>query len=356
MKKIIVLIVLFCQVSFFATLLAQEVKVNVTETEEIKEKKERVIKEEKDALKKDVIAINNRLNNGEISVEEADELKQKAADIRALNIENKIAIIDNSVALSQREGINIRTEDTQIHISTDPKLSISVFDGSESLVEIDMGKPKKYDKRTRSNLMVAFGLNNAIIEGQSIDHSPYKIGRSRFFNMGWTWTTRLAQESNKVRFRYGFEFQFKGLIPTDNKYFVQDGEWTNLEVFEGSLDKAKLRMDNLVFPVHFEFGPSEKKDRGSYIRYSTKKKFKFGIGSYVGFNMRTRQKLKYSLDGSKRKDKITQSYNTSNLIYGLSSYIGVGDFSFCVQYDLNDIFNEPNLKENNISLGLRFDL
>ena len=25
-------------------------------------------------------------------------------------------------------------------------------------------------------------------------------------------------------------------------------------------------------------------------------------------------------------------------------------------YDLNEIFNEPNIKQNNISFGLRFDL
>jgi hypothetical protein len=115
-------------------------------------------------------------------------------------------------------------------------------------------------------------------------------------------------------------------------------------------------MDNLVVPLHFEFGPSKKIDKGSYFRYSTHKKFKFGVGGYFGFNMRTRQKLKYSIDGSKQKDKITQSYNTSNLIYGLSSYMGVDAFSVYVKYDLNRIFNEPNQKQNNISLGLRFDL
>jgi hypothetical protein len=356
MKRILFIGLLLSQFFIGQQIFAQETKSKTTETEEVKQKKERVILDEKEALKKDVIAINKRLNKGEITEEEAAKLKEEASDRRAKNIENKISIIDNSLALAKRGGIHIKTDDTEINISTDPQLSIHILDDEESIIDIDFGRQKKYDKRTHSNLLVAFGFNNAIIEGQSMDHSPYKIGKSKFFEMGWTWSTRVMENSNAIRFRYGFSFQFNGLNPIDNQYFVQDGKLTYLEVFPSSLDKSKLRMDNLVFPIHFEFGPSKKIDRGNYFRYSTRKRFKFGIGSYVGFNLRTRQKLKYSIDGSKHKDKLTQSYNTSNLIYGLSSYMGVDDFSFYVKYDLNDIFNEPNRKENNISFGLRFDL
>jgi len=323
----------------------------------LEQKKEQIINEEKEALKKEVIAINERFNEGEITSEEAKKLKEEAAEVHALNIENKIAILENSMALAERGGVYKDTVDTPVEEGKNPsRLKIQVFDEEDAMIEITTGQQKKYDKRTRSNLLVAFGFNNAVIEGQSIDKSPYKMGKSKFFEIGWTWSTRLLQNSNSIRFRYGFAFQFNGLNPTDNMYFVQEGELTYLEEFPGNLTKSKLRMDNLVVPIHFEFGPSKKIDKGNYFRYSTRKKFKYGIGTYFGFNLRTRQKLKYTIDGSKRKDKITQSYNTSNLIYGISSYIGVDAFSVYVKYDLNRIFNEPNRKENNISLGLRFDL
>jgi hypothetical protein len=333
-------------------------QISAQETDDtLQQKKEQIIREEKEALKKKVLEINNRFNEGEINSEEAEKLKEEAAEIHALNIENKIAILENSVALSARGGVYKDTIASPIEEGKDPsRLKIQVFDDEDQLIEISTGHQKKYDKRTHSNLLVAFGFNNAIIEGQSMNKSPYKMGKSKFFEMGWTWTTRLVEHSNTVRIRYGFAFQFNGLNPTDNQYFVQDGELTYLEEFPGSLTKSKLRMDNLVVPVHFEFGPSRKIDKGNYFRYSTRKKFKYGIGGYFGLNLRTRQKLKYTEDGSKRKDKITQSYNTSNLIYGVSSYIGVDAFSVYVKYDLNRIFNEPNRKENNISLGLRFDL
>lgn len=357
MKRILLISLLISQVFLCQELFAQETEKSSEQDEKIKQKKEQIIKEEKEALKKEVLAINTRLNKGGITQEEATKLKEEAAEIHALNIENKIAIIDNSVALSERAIIKITNDDVNIELSNEPyKLTLQIFEDEESFFDLQIGNKKKYDKRTRSNLLVSFGLNNAIIEGESFDKSPYKIGKSKYFEMGWVWSTRLLKESNAVRFRYGFSFTFNGLNPTDNQYFVQNGEYTTLEVYPLDLNKAKLRMDNLVIPIHFEFGPSKKIERDTYFRYSTRKKFKFGIGTYAGFNLGTRQKLKYSEDGDKEKDKFKKSYNTANFIYGLSSYVGVDDFSLYCKYDLNNIFNDPNIKENNISLGLRFDL
>ena len=355
MKKILFIGLLLCQVFVNQQINAQENKSNSEKIAELKQNREQVINQEKEALKQDVININVKLNKGEITVEQADKLKLESADKRALNIENKTAIIDNSIALLARGETNeINEEDGK---GVNYKLIFFDFPNEGSIVALkDYNKPKKFDKRTFSNLVVAFGFNNAIIEGQSFDNSPYKVGKSKFYEMGWVWSTRLLENSNTVRFRYGFSFTFNGLNPTNNHYFVQDGDDTYLEEYPINLDKSKLRMDNLVVPIHFEFGPSKKIERDTYFRYSTERKFKFGIGGYAGFNMGTRQKLKYSENGDKQKDKFKQSYNTANFIYGLSSYIGADDYSFYVKYDLNTIFNSPNTKENNISFGVRFDL
>ncbi len=52
-------------------------------------------------------------------------------------------------------------------------------------------------------------------------------------------------------------------------------------------------MDNLVFPVHFEFGPSKKVESPRSVWFSTHNKFKIGLGGYAGVNLGERQKLKY---------------------------------------------------------------
>ena len=77
-----------------------------------------------------------------------------------------------------------------------------------------------------------------------------------------------------------------------------------LETFDVDLKKSKLSITNLVFPVHFEFGPSRKIERKTYFRYTTRNQFKMGLGGYAGFNIGSRQKLKYSMDGEKVKDSM----------------------------------------------------
>jgi hypothetical protein len=355
MRIIVVIALLFSQVFLCQQILAQEnEKTAITlKVEELNRKKASIKAQEKEALKKEVISINIKLNKGEITRDVAENLKIKAAEKHALNIENKIAIIDNSIALLKRGETSTIIEER----NSGYQLLLFENEGVGSIITFnDFSKIKKYDERTFSNLVIAFGYNNAIIEGETINDSPYKIGKSRFFELGIVWSTRLFQDSNIARIKYGFSFTYNSLNPIDNKYFVQDGDLTVLNEFDGNLKKSKFRMDNLVVPIHLEFGPSKKLERENYFRYSTHRMFKFGIGGYVGFNMSTRQKLKYSDGGSTQKEKIKKSYNTNNFIYGISSYIGVGDFAVYCKYDLNTIFNDPNSDQNNISLGVRIDM
>jgi len=164
------------------------------------------------------------------------------------------------------------------------------------------------------------------------------------------------KNTNAVRFKYGVSFQYNGLKPKDNMYFVEDGNQTVLEEFPDKLDKSKFRMANLVFPVHFEFGPSKKIEKENSFRYATNNKFKIGVGGYGGFNIGNLQKLKYKQEGDKIKEKSRKDYNTNNFIYGISAYVGKDDMSLYIKYDLNPIFNKAIIDQNNISLGIRFDL
>ncbi len=139
-------------------------------------------------------------------------------------------------------------------------------------------------------------------------------------------------------------------------YFEKEGEETSLQTYPYRLKKSKFRQDNLVIPVFFEFGPSRRVQHDAYFRYSTRKKFRIGLGGYAGLNLTSRQKLRYDREGSTGREKIKDDYNTNNFVYGLAAYAGIGGTSLYLKYDLNPIFKEPNIKQNNISLGLRFEL
>ncbi|GGD95389.1 hypothetical protein GCM10011412_36850 [Maribacter cobaltidurans] len=329
--------------------------------EVLKSQKAKITEQEKDALKYEVADINERFEDGLISAEEAKTLKEAAAQKRALNIENRLMIIDNQIALLERnEGVLLThikvdsVEEGQIRIGIDiggkPGESF-IFNSKPWKKEI------KYDRRTYSDFVLAVGLNNAIIDGQSLDESPYKLGGSRFFEMGWQWRTRVFQNTNFLRLNYGFSFQFNGLKIKDNQYLVLNDQGNaELQDFDFELQKAKFRMDNLVFPVHLEFGPSKLKKTEKTMRYSLHNQFRLGIGAYGGFNLGTRQKLKYNQDGDSVKDKLKRDYNTNDLIYGLSAYAGFDGVLLYLKYDLNPIFSNAEIEQRNVSLGLRFDL
>ncbi|UCD62088.1 MAG: hypothetical protein JSV59_05860 [Flavobacteriaceae bacterium] len=328
--------------------------------QDLTEQKEIITQEEKEALKHEVEAIDKRLENGYINDEEASELKEDAARRRALNIENRLAIIDNKIALLERnEEIVIVEEDDSLNRGEEAAVIINIDDDvslkmDDEEWDIFISKTK-YDRRTYSDLVFAFGLNNAIIKGQSLNDTPYKVWGSRFFEIGWTWRTRVFNKTNFMRFHYGFSFQFNGLKSQDNLYYVVDDEGKTVQApFEYPLRKSKLKIDNLVIPIHFEFGPFKTIRSENRIRYSLKNQFRIGLGAYGGFNMGTRQKLKYNQDGSNRKTTLKGGLNSNPFIYGLSGYMGVNCFSVYVKYDLNPIFKSPSDEQRNISFGLRF--
>lgn len=326
---------------------SQEGKESRKETlEHLEVEKEKVLEEEKSALKRKVQKIQERQDKGEISKDQAQKLKRDAAKIHAANIENRINIIENKIALVSRGE---KEEEPWADSET------SVFEFIKP--KKDERKEKKMkDKRTRSDLVVAFGFNNAIEPGQSVNDLDFKIAGSRFFELGYAWKTRVFDDTNWLRFKYGFSFQFNGLKPTDNRYFVQDGNLTDLEEFELDLDKSKFRLDNLVFPLHFEFGPSHRRQYEGGRRFSTHKKFRMGLGGYAGFNLGKIQKLKYEENGDRVKQKIKHNFNINEFIYGLSAYAGWGGMALYAKYDLNPIFESPNTELRNISIGLRFDV
>ncbi len=322
----------------------------------LEKKKEAIISEEKEGLKKAVMLIEDRLESQKISLEEAQKLKETAAVKHALNIENRIAIIDNKIALLERNGLekeSFRASFIELGLGSKYKNGGSRLFG----VRFNKGnRPIKFDRRTTSDFVFAIGFNNAIQDGVSFDDSDFRFAGSRFLELGWAWKTRVFQNTNFLRIKYGLSFQINNLKPTDNRVFVDEDGQTTLQDFEFDLDRSKLRFTNLVIPVHFEFGPSRKTETEDYIRYSTHNKFKIGLGGYGGIRIGSRQKLKFNDGGDRIRQKIRSDFNLSNFVYGVSSYIGWGSTGIYAKYDLSTLFNDDQPEQHNISLGLRFDL
>jgi hypothetical protein len=122
-----------------------------------------------------------------------------------------------------------------------------------------------------------------------------------------------------------------------------------------NLDMARLRYVNLVIPAHLEFDFTKKRTNGDKVYYPTHDSFRIGIGGYVGVNVKEKQKLRFDDEDFKVRGKDKGDYNVNDFVYGLSAYIGYGEVSLYAKYDLQPVFNNAEIDQNNVSLGIRFD-
>jgi hypothetical protein len=355
MQKIIIYIVILLS-AFLTQLRAQETFEN--EAKKISEAIEKISEEEKKALKEEVEQINQMLENGTLTLAQAEEAKMKAANLRASNIEQRIKVEEKKLAELVQKKLDGKLaksdeEDNIIHIGTS-KIFIKYDSERDSLKRMSR---QRGERRTTSQFVLAFGLNNHIVDGDvsSLEDSPFEAAGSRFFEWGVAWKSRLAQNNNLLHAKYGFSVMYNTVRPKGNQSFVVDGNQTYLQESDLDIRKSRFKNVHLVFPVHLEFDFTPKqtaKDGSSYFR--TQRAFRVGLGGYAGVNLKTKQILRTNENGGNRiKEKA--DFNASDFIYGLSTYVGYRDVSLYLKYDLNPVFRSNPIESNNVSLGLRFD-
>lgn len=309
---------------------------------------EKITKEEKAELKKEVDAVNDELANGTITKEEAERKKEALAQVRAINIETRVAKEQEKLEILVQKQV-----DGNIGLDTIKKPTRVILKwekGDKGYV----GKTKN-EKRTTTQLVVAFGANNLLTD-DAIANSDFYYWQSRFFEWGLTYNTRIFKNDNLLHLKYGFSVMYNNICPTDNRYFVPDGNnQTNLEVFPYELENSRFKNVYLVAPMHLEFDFSGNKSKQGNSSFSTHKGVRFGIGGYGGFRIKSKQKIYYNIDDDKIRIKTKGNFNANDLIYGLSTYLGYKTTSLYLKYDLNPLFENNVIDQNNISLGIRHD-
>lgn len=311
----------------------------------IASKIEEITKEEKLALKYEVELINIELEKNNITKEQADEKKSKFAEVRAKNIETRVAVLQTELLNLVQEKVDgkIKEEDSTRGYSFNfPSMKIS-------------DKYKFGEYRTTSQFVFAFGLNN-LVTNKTVANSDYRYWGSHFYEWGFTMNTRILKNNNLLHAKYGLSLMYNNLRPTDNRYFVVNGNQTNLEVSATHFDDTRFRNVYLVVPMHLEidFTKKMKKDETTYFR--THQSFRIGLGGYVGGNIKSKQILCYvDQDGNDVTQKTKGDFNVNDFIYGTSFYIGYKAVSIYTKYDLSPLFRHNVVNQNNISLGLRWD-
>lgn len=307
---------------------------------------EKITKEEKALLKLQVEDVSKELEKGIINREQADEKKLKLAESTASKIETRVSEEEQKLTLLVKEKVEGRIAylDTA---KTKKSFSISYRSKNDTI--------KHSEKRTTSQFVFAVGVNN-LVTNDAVAHSDYRYWGSHFYELGWSFNTRILKNHNLLHFKYGMSVQYNNLRPTDNRYFVENGDQTYLETASIKLNDSRLRNVNIVAPLYLEFDFSGNKKNNDKPFFQTHESVRLGLGGFAGFNVKTKQIIKYEENGHDFTQKEKGDFNTNDFVYGVGAYLGYKDTSLYIKYDLNPLFKNNVLDQNNISLGVRFDL
>jgi len=193
-----------------------------------------------------------------------------------------------------------------------------------------------------------------MVDGKLQD-SNYDFIGSHFYEWGFTFNSRILSDNNLLHAKYGLSLMYNNLRATDNRYFVVNGDQTDLTDSPIHLEDSRFRNVFLSVPVHLEFDFTKAKDKDGKKIFRTHESVRFGIGGYAGVRVKSKQILQYEEGGRDVTQKTKGNFNVNDFIYGVSTYIGYKETSLYLKYDLNPMFKDNAIKQNNISLGVRFD-
>lgn len=321
-----------------------------TKAKAIATKIENITKEEKETLKKEIEKVNEQLEKGSLTKEQADAKKKELSEARATIIENRIALVQEELKDLVQDKVDGILNEVN---SNQKKYSFSIPGGfKENNIKDTI---KKSEKRTTSQFVFAAGLNN-VATNHKVAGSDFRYWGSHFYEWGATLNTRLLKESNLLHLKYGFSVMYNNLRPTDNRVYVKNGDQTNLEVSATHLSDSRFKSVYLVAPVHFEFDFSKNKSKEGKTIFQSHESVRLGIGGYAGFRLKTKQfQIFDDESGHEVTIKEKGDFNVNDFIYGVSAYLGYKETSLYVKYDMNPIFQNNAVMQNNISLGIRFD-
>ncbi len=311
----------------------------------IAEKIEKITTEEKATLKIDVEKVNNQLVKGTITKEQADEKKKQLAKETATTIETRIATVQEEL----KDLVQAKVDGKLAEYSKNHEFSFKWKSSKDGI--------QRSEKRTTSVLVLAFGANNLVTSG-AISNSNFKYIGSSFLEWGVSLNTRILKNNNLLHFKYGLTGVYNTLKPTENLYFIDNNGQTILSTSPISSNTKDTHFKNvfITVPLFLEFDFSENKidENGSRI-FQIERGYRFGIGGFIGYNTNSKQFLSYEENGYRIDVRQKGNWNIPDWNYGLSAYLGYKHKSVYVKYDLNPMFKNNVIKQNNISLGVRFD-
>lgn len=294
-------------------------------------------------LSEKIAVVNQQVDNGWITKDQAYQIITKFSNEQPVYLQ----------AYPVEEVVEVVEEAADENYDYDWGKETTPFDYA---MGVKMDTVVKYSTKTTPYL--AFGVGNVATDG-AFANSEFGYMRSNYFEWGIAARTPFSKTNNKWGIRYGLGFKYNGLATTQNQEFAVIGNQTTTVPSSKELRKnyAYLRNTYVTIPISLDFTTTSKSYNEANRRFTTKEGINFGVGGYVGYNINSKQFIRYeNADGYKISEQQKGDWNVNDFQYGLTAYAGKDHFKLVLKYDLSPVFSNNVVDQNYWSIGLQLGL
>ena len=361
----------------FEGITAQDFKDKIAQT---KRSIDSIVTAEKAQLKERLRTIEYRLDRKEITEIESRDLKREASKeaAEAIRIKTREQSEKLSALLHQRiaekhlsDSITYKKEMQKVIDSVDIESRPTKTERTEVYVDrnyvhidhngiyigqVPYREEDYYEsdyKRTQGGGYFALAFHN-LNSSEHFSNNHFRLWGSKSVEIGYTRNTRLLKNNNLLHLNYGLSWMMDKLKMKEDEHFVKNGNITEIVPYPKETIKSKFKTMYLILPINLEFDLTDSFTYNDKTYYPTHQAFRVGVGTYVGALLTTKQKVKYTENGSTHKDMNRKYYNVNEWTYGVSAHIGYGNFAFYARYSLVPLFTNNPINEYPFSVGIRF--
>ena len=360
----------------FEGITAQDFKDKIAQT---KRSIDSIVTAEKAQLKERLRTIEYRLDRKEITEIESRDLKREASKeaAEAIRIKTREQSEKLSALLHQRiaekhlsdsitykkemqkviDSIDIesrptKTERTEVYVDRN---YVHIDHNGIYIGQVPYREEDYYEsdyKRTQGGGYFALAFHN-LNSSEHFSNNHFRLWGSKSVEIGYIRNTRLLKNNNLLHLNYGLSWMMDKLKMKEDEHFVKNGNITEIVPYPKETIKSKFKTMYLILPISLEFDFTEPIQYKGKTYYPAQMGFHAGVGAYVGALLATKQKVKYTENGSTHKDMNRKYYNVNEWTYGVSANIGYGWFSFYARYSLVPLFTNNPINEYPFSVGIR---
>ncbi|GHA59129.1 hypothetical protein GCM10007389_08890 [Pontibacter akesuensis] len=244
----------------------------------------------------------------------------------------------------------VTKETHEVILNKNFKIKVDVEeDGGNTKVNVDVPTKQERDSiriadKEESYKPVRFGFDmdlgfNTFTESASLpDLKPWG---SRYVSLNWRVNSQIGGRKSPFHIVSGLEFAFNNYMFEDDIVVGDEDGQTTFTVSEVNYEKSKLTHSSVNVPLMAML---------QFNRENGKDGFTLGAGPFVGYRLGSHSKLK--LNGDKEKDR--DSFNLTDMQYGVEGVIGYGSLNIFGKYNINELFEEnKGPKTSVVSFGLR---